>query len=157
MSGLAAVGECALPGGFRTTVLTLPVGVIDVAVLVVASVRATDTLVLRWECVEHPVIRRVFDGGHMFAKGVAVDVMRARAGHQFLGHVVDGEGVLVGCGVLVALVGDFTNPGVSTSKASYSACARFCAVSSASRVVRAALSKLPVILRLSRLPNALPF
>ena len=32
--------------------------------------------------------------------------MRAGAGHQFLGHVVDGNGVLVLCGVLVALVGD---------------------------------------------------
>jgi hypothetical protein len=36
-----------------------------------------------------------------------VDVVRARAGHQFLGHVVDGDCVLVVCGVLVALVGDF--------------------------------------------------
>ncbi|WP_458208857.1 hypothetical protein [Haladaptatus sp. NG-SE-30] len=37
--------------------------------------------------------------------------MRARAGQQFLGHVVDGDGVLVGCGVLVALVGDFNESG----------------------------------------------
>jgi hypothetical protein len=45
-SGLAAVGECALPGGFRATVFTLAVGVIDVAVLVVARVQAIDALVL---------------------------------------------------------------------------------------------------------------
>jgi hypothetical protein len=45
VNGLAAVGECVLPGGFRITVFTFPVGVIDVAVLIVASVRATDTLV----------------------------------------------------------------------------------------------------------------
>ncbi len=80
---------------------------IDVAVLVVASVRATDTLVPRGESVKRPVVDCVFDGGHVFAEGVPVDVMRAGAGHQFVGHVVDGDGVLVLCGVLVALVGDF--------------------------------------------------
>jgi hypothetical protein len=42
----------------------------------------------------------------MLAECVAVDVVRARAGHQFLGYVVDGDSVLVVCGVLVALVGD---------------------------------------------------
>ena len=47
----------------------------------------------------------------MLAEGVAVDVVRARAGHQFLGYVVDGDGVLVVCGVLVALVGDFDESG----------------------------------------------
>ena len=99
---LAAIGECALPDGFRTTVLTLPVLVVDVAVLVVSGVRATNTLVVRWECVEGPVVGCVLDGGHVFADGVAVDVMRTRTGHQFLGHVVDGDGVLVVCGVLLA-------------------------------------------------------
>ncbi len=44
-AGLATVGESALSGGCRATVCTRPVGVIDVAVFVVASVRATDTLV----------------------------------------------------------------------------------------------------------------
>ncbi|KZN22531.1 hypothetical protein A4G99_18850 [Haladaptatus sp. R4] len=47
----------------------------------------------------------------MFADGVPVDVMRARAGHQFLGHVVDGDGVLVGCGLVVAFVGDSEESG----------------------------------------------
>ena len=106
VSWLAAVSECVLSGGFRATVFTRPVGVIDVAVLVVAGVRATNTLVVRWECVKRPVVGCMFDGGHVFAEGVAVDVMRARAGHQFLSHVVDGDNVLVICRVLVALGGD---------------------------------------------------
>ena len=78
-TGLAAVGESVLLGGFRATVCTRPVVVIDVAVLVVASIRATDTLVvviLRWEGVECPVVGCGFDGGHVFAEGVAVDVVR---------------------------------------------------------------------------------
>ena len=58
------------------------------------------------ECVERPVVDCVFDCGHVFAEHVAVDVMRTGAGHQVLGHVVDGDGVLMGCGVLVTLVGD---------------------------------------------------
>ena len=70
---LAAVGESALSGGFRATVLTLPVSVVGVAVLVVADVRATETLVvLRWENIERPVVRRTLDGGHVLAEGVAV-------------------------------------------------------------------------------------
>ncbi len=63
-------------------------------------------LVLRRERIECPVVGCVFDGGHVLAEGVAVDVVRTRAGHQFVSHVVDGDCVLVGCGVLVALVGD---------------------------------------------------
>ncbi|MFB9807729.1 hypothetical protein ACFFQF_22070 [Haladaptatus pallidirubidus] len=47
----------------------------------------------------------------MFAKGVAVDVMQARTRHQVLGYVVDGDGVLVVCGILVALIGDFNESG----------------------------------------------
>jgi hypothetical protein len=43
---LAAIGGSLFLGSFRTTVLTLPVGVIDVSVFVVAGVRATDTLVV---------------------------------------------------------------------------------------------------------------
>jgi hypothetical protein len=43
----------------------------------------------------------------MFAEGVPVNVMRARAGHLFVGHIDDRDGVLVVCGFLVALVGDF--------------------------------------------------
>ncbi len=107
--GLAAVGECALPSGFRATILTRPVGVIDVAVLVVASVRATDTLVfvvLGGERRERPVVGCVFDGGHVLADGIAVNVMRTRTGHQFVGHVVDGDNVVVFSGVLVAFVDD---------------------------------------------------
>jgi hypothetical protein len=64
-------------------------------------------VVLRWEGFECPVVGCGFDGGHVFAEGVPMDVMRAGAGHQFVGHVVDGHGVLVVCRVLVALVGDF--------------------------------------------------
>ncbi len=130
-TGLAAVGECALPGGFRITVFTRPVGVIDGAVFVVAGVRATETLVVRGECVECSLFGCVFDGGHVFADSVAVDVVRARAGHQFVGYVVDGDCVLVGCGLVVALVGDVDESG-GISKKNCSACARFCAVSSAS-------------------------
>ncbi|ODR79750.1 hypothetical protein BG842_07985 [Haladaptatus sp. W1] len=42
----------------------------------------------------------------MFAEGVAVDVVRAGASHQVVGHVVDGDHVLMVCRVLVALGGD---------------------------------------------------
>jgi hypothetical protein len=38
-------------------------------------------------------------------------VVRTRTSHQVLGHVVDGNAVLVGCGVLVALVGDVDESG----------------------------------------------
>ncbi len=135
MSGLAAVGECALSGGFRATVLTRPVGVIDVAVFVVPSVRATDTLVvvvLRWEGVERPVVGCVFDGGHVFAEGAAVDVIGARTGHQVFGHVVEGDCVLVGSGVVVAPIGDFDESGgIDVEGKLFTLCA-FRAVSSAS-------------------------
>ncbi|ODR79402.1 hypothetical protein BG842_06950 [Haladaptatus sp. W1] len=47
----------------------------------------------------------------MLADGIAVDLVRADAGHQVFGHVVDGNSVLVGCGVLVALVGDVNESG----------------------------------------------
>jgi hypothetical protein len=40
-----------------------------------------------------------------------MDVMRARTGNQFVRHVVDGDCVLVGSGVLVALVGDVDESG----------------------------------------------
>jgi hypothetical protein len=76
---LAAVGKYALPGGFRATVLTLPVGVIDIAVLAVAGVRATDTLVfvvLGGECVERSVVSCGCNGGHVFAGSVAENVVR---------------------------------------------------------------------------------
>ncbi|KZN22529.1 hypothetical protein A4G99_18840 [Haladaptatus sp. R4] len=42
----------------------------------------------------------------MFAAEIAVDVVRARTGHQFLGHVVDGDCVLVVYRLVMALVGD---------------------------------------------------
>ena len=63
------------------------------------------------ESVERPVVGCVFDGGHVLAECVSVDVVRARAGHQFVSHVVDGDGVLVVCRVLVALVGDLDHSG----------------------------------------------
>ena len=47
----------------------------------------------------------------MFADSIAVDVMRTRTGHQFLGYVVDGDDVLVVCGVLVALVSGIDESG----------------------------------------------
>jgi hypothetical protein len=81
VSGLEAVGACVFPSGFRATILTRPVVVIDIAVLVVASVRATETLVVRWKRLKRPVISRVLDGGHVLAAGVPVDVIRTRAGH----------------------------------------------------------------------------
>ena len=60
--------------------------------------------------------------------------MRTRAGYQFLGYVVDGDCVLVLCGILVALVSDVDESEYLTSKANCLACARCCAVSAASRV-----------------------
>ena len=85
---------------------------IDIAVRVVAGVRTTDTLVvLGGESVERPVVGCVLDGGHVFTECVAVDVVRAGTGHQVFSHVVDGNGVLVGCRVLVALVGDVDESG----------------------------------------------
>lgn len=44
---------------------------------------------------------------HVFAEGIAVGVVRARTGHQFVSHAIDGDGVLVGYGILVAFGGDF--------------------------------------------------
>ncbi len=80
VSELAAVGECVLSGGFRTTVLTLPVVVIDVSVLVVAGIWATDTLVLCGKRLKRAVDCCVFDGGHVFADGVTVNVEQACVG-----------------------------------------------------------------------------
>jgi hypothetical protein len=67
--------------------------------------------VLRWECLERPIVSRGFDGGHVFAEGVPVDVVRAGTSHQFVGHVVDGDHVLVFSGILVTLVGHFDHSG----------------------------------------------
>jgi hypothetical protein len=53
----------------------------------------------------------IHGGKLVFAVGASVNVMQAGAGHSFLGHVVDGDCVLVVCGVLVALVGDFNESG----------------------------------------------
>ncbi len=63
------------------------------------------------EGVKCSVIGYIFDGGHVCAVGVSVDVMRTRTGHQFFSHVVDGDGILVGCRALVALVGDVDESG----------------------------------------------
>jgi hypothetical protein len=52
-------------------------------------------VVLRREGVECSLFGCGFDDDHVFAKGVPVDVVGACAGHQVLGHVVDGDGVLV--------------------------------------------------------------
>jgi hypothetical protein len=53
-------------------------------------------------------------------------VVRAGAGHQFVGHVVDEDGVLVLFGVLMALVRDLDKSGASTLKENCSACAVLC-------------------------------
>jgi hypothetical protein len=66
---------------------------------------------LRGEHIERPVVGRVFDSGHVFAEGVPMDVVQTGAGRQFVGPVVDGDGVLVFSGVLVALVGDVDESG----------------------------------------------
>lgn len=50
---------------------------------------------LRWECVKRPVISCGFNGSHVFADGVAVNVVRAGAGHQFLGYIVGANNLLV--------------------------------------------------------------
>ncbi len=110
---------------------------IDVAVLVVAGIRATDTLVfvvfvLGGEHLERAVISRVLDGGHVFAEGVAVDVMWAGTRHRGVSHVVDGDHVLVGFGILVTLVGDVDESGgIDVEGEPFPLCA-FHAVSSAS-------------------------
>ena len=60
-------------------------------------------VVVRWERIERPVVDCSFDGGHVLAERITVDVMRACASHQFLGHIVEGE--LFGlCAVLCRLV-----------------------------------------------------
>ncbi len=82
--------------------------------------------VLGGERIERPV-SCVFDGGHVFAEGVAMDVVRTRTGHQFLGHVVDEDCVLVVCGVLVALVGDFDKSGgIDVEGKLFGLCALLC-------------------------------
>ena len=63
-------------------------------------------IVFGGEELKRPVVGCGFDGGHVFADGVAVAVVRVGAGHQFVRHVVDGDGVLVVCGLVVALGGD---------------------------------------------------
>jgi hypothetical protein len=107
--------------------------VIDIAVFVVASVRATDTLVfvLGRECVERSVVGCVFDGGRVFAEGVVVDVVRARAGHQVAGYVVDGDHVVVVCGILVALVGELNESGgIGVEGELFGLCAFLCRLGS---------------------------
>ncbi|ODR79860.1 hypothetical protein BG842_04940 [Haladaptatus sp. W1] len=47
----------------------------------------------------------------MLAEGVPMDVVRAHAGHQFFRDVIDGNSVLVGCGLVVALVADVNESG----------------------------------------------
>ena len=63
----------------------------------------------------------------MVAEDVAVDVVFARTGHQSVSHIVDGDGVLVGCGVLVALGGDFDESGsIDVERKLFSLCALLC-------------------------------
>jgi hypothetical protein len=89
--------------------------------------------VLGLEGVKRPVVDCVFDGDHVLAERVPMDVVRARAGHQFVSHVVDGHDVLVVCRVLVALVGYFDEPGgIDVESDLFGLCA-FLSVSSASR------------------------
>ncbi len=109
MSGLAAVGECALTGGFRPTVLTCPVVVIDVAVRVVAGVWATDTLVVRWKRLKRPVVRRGLDGSHVFAERTSVNVVRAGARHHVAGHVVQRHDVVMLSEIVVTLCNSIIN------------------------------------------------
>ncbi|SIR62658.1 hypothetical protein SAMN05421858_2980 [Haladaptatus litoreus] len=96
----------------------------------VAVVWFSIVFALGGECVECPMVSCGFDGGHVFAEGVAVNMVWARAGHQVLGHVVDGDSVLWWFAGLswLSLVTS-TSPGGSMSKESCSNCARCCAVS----------------------------
>jgi hypothetical protein len=61
-----------------------------VETLTIAIVWFGIVVVLRREGIERP-IHRAFDSGHVFAVGVPVNVVRTRASHQFVGHVVDGD------------------------------------------------------------------
>jgi hypothetical protein len=45
--------------------------------------------------------------------------MRTCAGHQFVGHVVDGNGVLVVCGVVVALMAGMEQSGYRDDESGY--------------------------------------
>jgi hypothetical protein len=58
--------------------------------------------VVRGEYIERPVIGCIFESGYMLAGDVAVNIVRAGAGHQVFGHVVDGD-----CMVLVDVIGAF--------------------------------------------------
>ncbi len=53
------------------------------------------------EGLKRPVVRRGFDGGHVYAKGGSVNVVRACAGHQFVGHIVSINDVVVFSGSLI--------------------------------------------------------
>lgn len=56
----------------------------------------------------------------MLANEVAVNVMGIRTGHQLFVHVVNGNHVLMFCGVHMAFIGDVDESGASTSKANCS-------------------------------------
>jgi hypothetical protein len=58
------------------------------------------------ECFKHPVAGCVLDGSKVLAKRASVNVVWAGARHQFVGHVVDGDGVLVVCERLMDSVSD---------------------------------------------------
>ncbi|WP_264783183.1 hypothetical protein [Haladaptatus sp. T7] len=84
-------------------------------------------VVLRREGIECAVVGCVVDGGHVFADGVPVDVMRTGTRHQLVGHVVDGDCVLMLFGVLVALVGDFNESrGINVEGKLFGLCAFLC-------------------------------
>ncbi len=133
VGGLATVGKCALPDGFRATSVTLPKRVIDVAVLVVAGVWGTDTLVVRWERLKGAVSRCDFDARHVLTERAPVNVVRARTSHHVAGHVVQRHDVLVVSRFSWLSMVTSMSPGAWMSKENCSAYARFCAVSSASR------------------------
>jgi hypothetical protein len=96
VSELTAVDECTLPDGFRATDLTRPVCVIDGAVLAVAGVRATDTLVIRWECLKDAIVDHGCDRSHVLAERASVDVVWAGTCHRVARHVVQRHDVSFG-------------------------------------------------------------
>ncbi|ODR79246.1 hypothetical protein BG842_15640 [Haladaptatus sp. W1] len=67
--------------------------------------------VLQPKYYKRAVVSRNLDSGHVFADSVAVDVVRADAGHQFVGHIVGGDCVLVVRGILVVLVSNVDESG----------------------------------------------
>ncbi len=91
--------------------------------------------ILGWEGLKRLVVGCVFDCGHMLAGGIAVDVVRARTSHCSL--VTSSMETVYRCSAGFSWLSVVTSmsPEASTSTENCSACARCCAVSSASRAV----------------------